>query len=100
MKGAPRETDERDAHGQAFKHPSDRLRDVAGALFGRRHTQAGDVRRVAHGSLEYRALAGLVVEVEAHRDEHRQQVGEHDRGIHAEDALRVEGGLRGEFGAS
>ncbi len=64
----------------------------AGTISEPRHVFAA-----AHRIGEHRALAGLVAQLHAHRFEHRQQVGEHDRRIDTEDALRIERNARGQI---
>ena len=93
----PGEADERDVTGQIGEGTADGLGDVRRGFLGRRHREPLHVRRALHRPLKHRPNAGLVIQVQPHRDEHGQEVREHDGGVHAQDALRVEGGPRGEF---
>ena len=91
------ETDQRNVRGQFAADEPDRLGDVGRPFPRRDHLQGIDRPAAANRIGELRTKPGQIVQLQAHRFQHRQQVREHDRGIHAEDALRIAGDPRRQF---
>ena len=83
------EADQRNVLGQVGAGLRDRLEDEVERLGAFELDDAVDVVRLADRVVNLRAVAGGELEVEPHRFEDRQQVGEDDRGV---DAEAVDGG--------
>ena len=95
----PREPDDRDAARlELAAHDGDRLERAGHRLLRGRRRQHVDVARARDRVGDLRPVALHEVEVEAHADERREDVREHDRRVDAERLHRLERHLRRELG--
>ena len=81
----------------AFTTSLNRLADVT-EFVGIRNRQAVDIARGAHRIVDHRAFAGGEAQLQAHRLDRQQQIGENDGGVDVQNLHGLQRDLRRQIG--